>query len=217
LKPREYDEEGFGHYEIARCPNGDTRGSFVTTKRHTGRRPHHLYLWHITDAMGVLKDVLNVLSPSVSGDCDGVPGDTAVSQKRTLKPQVLTALEEDRDNKKQKFRGDVTSALKDIGKGMLDFNKMKDYSIGLHRLTCINDSIAQVRACIRAEEVSVNGFQFKLLESKSKNETDLLDNLNNHHGNRIEEYTEELLALMHKRNRVTVAEDKREEKNKTRG
>ena len=46
--------------------DGGDRGSYVNLKY--GRRSHHLYLWHIGDTMGVLKNVLGVLSGEVALD-----------------------------------------------------------------------------------------------------------------------------------------------------
>jgi hypothetical protein len=46
-----------------------------------GHRLHHLYFWVLADECGMLKDVLNILSPEVSGDADRVSGNTALTQK----------------------------------------------------------------------------------------------------------------------------------------
>ena len=64
---RDQRDAGWGHVDpkIDLVDGGD-RGSYVNLKY--GRRSHHLYLWHIGDTMGVLKNVLGVLSGEVALD-----------------------------------------------------------------------------------------------------------------------------------------------------
>lgn len=205
MKPREMDDDDFGHFDPSRCPDGDNRKTFI--KRVKGHRLHHLYFWNLADELGMLKNVLNVLSSEVSGDTDNVPGDTALTQKARNKASPPS--EDDREKKKQKYREGVSVALGVIGKGMDDFNKMKDYSIGLHRLSVTNDSIAQVRACIRCEEAEIQKFKFQLLKADG-DEKELLDSLMIYHTNRMEDYETEHLALKHKRNRIAAKESELE-------
>jgi hypothetical protein len=75
---RDVSDDSFGQFDVE-LSMGDERAAFV--KPHTGQRFHHLYFWYLADLMGVLKNVLNVLSPEVAGDTDKIPGDTASTQR----------------------------------------------------------------------------------------------------------------------------------------
>jgi hypothetical protein len=207
MKPREMEDEDFGHFDETRCPDGDNRQTFI--KRSKGHRVHHLYFWNLADELGMLKNVLNVLSAAVAGDTDNVPGDTVLTQKarRVIAPVV----EDERERKKQKYRDDVAASLAAIGQGMHDFNSMKDYSLGLHRLTCTNDAIAQVRNCIRLEETNIQKFKLSLLVATTEGEKELFEQLLAHHQSRVEDYTTEELALCHKRNKISAQEQERED------
>jgi hypothetical protein len=211
MKPRELDDEDFGHFDPDRCPDGDNRKTFI--KRLKGHRLHHLYFWNLADELGMLKNVLNVLSAEVSGDCDNVPGDTALTAnaRRRASPPPVVLVEDEREKKKQKYRDGVTDALNSIGKGMHDFNKMKDYSLGLHRLTTTNDAIAQVRNCIRSEEACIQKFRLSLLLATTDGEKELFEQLVTHHTSRVEDYVAEELGLCHKRNKIAKEEQARED------
>lgn len=55
--------------------NGDNnRADFLN--EHNGHRVHHLYLWYVADKMGVLSNVLNILSAEAGADNDNVHTDT---------------------------------------------------------------------------------------------------------------------------------------------
>jgi hypothetical protein len=208
LVPRTEDDENFGHYDPSRMTDGDNRKSFI--KKSSGHRLHHLYFWVLADECGMLKNVLNVLSADVSGDADRVPGDTALTKKARL--GVRSSPTEDiREVKKQKYRDGVQDALASIGQGMNEFNKMKDYSIGLHRLSVTNDAIAQVRNCIRAEEASIQKFKLGLILATTAGEKELYEGLLSHHLQRVEDFVNEELGLCDKRNKVAVDDKERED------
>jgi hypothetical protein len=85
--------------------NGDNRASFINDK--VGHRVHHLYLWYLADKMGVLSNVLNVLSAEAGADGDNVHTDTQKVQRKC---------KSDSDEKKDKedkraFREAVGSSL----------------------------------------------------------------------------------------------------------
>jgi hypothetical protein len=188
--------------------DGDNRKSFI--KKHKGFRLHHLYFWVLADECGMLKNVLNILSAEVSGDTDNVPGDTALTKRARLGlSRTPSPSDGDRADKK-KYRQDVTVALEVIGKGMTDFNKLKDYSIGLHRLSVTNDAIAQVRNAIRAEEGSIQKFRVALIVATTQEEKDLFQGLVDFHGQRVEDYLVEETALVHRRNDISASELARE-------
>ena len=57
--------------------------NFVNT--HLGQRSHHAYFWDISQEVGVLDNVLNVLLDDVAADCDNVPTGTAKVQNKRRK------------------------------------------------------------------------------------------------------------------------------------
>jgi hypothetical protein len=71
-------------------------------------KPARLEYQH-ADQLGMLKNVLNVLSAEVSGDTDNVPGDTALTGKARLRasPPPVVVVEDEREKKKQKYRDGV--------------------------------------------------------------------------------------------------------------
>ena len=76
-----------------------------------GHRIHHLYLWHIADEMGVLSNVLNILSSEVGADGNNVPTDTAKTQKKRLREEEI---QERKENKA--FRIAVGTSLTSLAK-----------------------------------------------------------------------------------------------------
>lgn len=74
--------------------DGDNRGSF--TQSHLGHCIHHLHLWHRSDKMGALHQVLNVLATEVGADASSATADTARVQRK----RVQAALEDGEDVKK---------------------------------------------------------------------------------------------------------------------
>jgi hypothetical protein len=155
--------------------------------------------------------VLNVLSAAVAGDVDNVPGDTVLTKRARLGNRASPPQEDEKEKKKQKYRDEVVASLASIGKGMHDFNTMKDYSLGLHRLTTTNDAIAQVRNCIRSEEACIQKFKLSLLLATTEGEKDLFEQLVTHHTSRVEDYVAEELGLCHKRNKIASQEQARED------
>jgi hypothetical protein len=151
--------------------DGDNRKPFI--KKHKGYQLHHLYFWVLADECGMLKNVLNILSAEVSGDSDNVPGDTALTKRARLGLSRTSSPSDGGRADKKKYHQDVAAALEVIGKGMTDFNKMKDYSIGLHHLSITNDAIAHVRNSIRAEEASIQKFRVALIVATTQEEKDL--------------------------------------------
>jgi cytoskeletal protein RodZ len=169
--------EAFGQFE---SENGDERSSFV--KLHLGQRFHHLYFWHLADLMGVLKNVLNVLSAEVSADTDNIPDNTASTQRAKRRS---ASDDEKEECAKKKFRDGVQSSLKTIGEGLRDAN--------------INSAIVSTRVAIRAEEDQVNSFMVRCLLC-SPEEKEMFEKVMSHHSARVVTYEEELKALVAKRN-----------------
>jgi hypothetical protein len=168
-------DEAFGQFE---AENGDERASFV--KLHLGQRFHHLYFWHLADLMGVLKNVLNVLSAEVSADTDNIPDNTASTQRSKRR----AGSDDERDEDKKKFRNCVQSSLKMIGDGLKEGN--------------ILSAIVTTRAAIRAEEDKVQNLMVKCILCTPEEKT-VFEKLMAHHSGRVETYEEELLALTAKR------------------
>ena len=79
------DDKDYGHFtdEHLQLEEGDNRMNFVKT--HLGQRSHHAYFWDISEEVGVLDNVLNVLSDDVAADCDNVPSGTATVQNKRRK------------------------------------------------------------------------------------------------------------------------------------
>lgn len=77
---RDEEDPTFGQFTVrhAGTKDGDNRSAFVV--QHLGHCIHHLYLWHLSDEMGVLSNVLNKLSKNVATESSKVPADTAQVQ-----------------------------------------------------------------------------------------------------------------------------------------
>jgi hypothetical protein len=180
---RDMADDSFGvfdpEYDTQR---GDERASFVKT--HLGQRFHHLYFWHLCDTMGVLKTVLNVLSPEVAVDCENVAADTTSTLRR--RSRTPSDDEEERSAKK-KFREGVQLSLKSIGDGMKEGNLIQ--------------AIVTTRAAIRAEEDKVMSLKIKLITCTPE-ENEIFAAIVDHHQGRIHEYDEELASLIKKRDHL---------------
>jgi hypothetical protein len=158
-------------------------------KVHLGQRFHHLYFWHLADIMGVLKNVLNVLSPEVSADTDNIPDNTVTTQK-SRRGRSISDDERDEDRSaKKKFRMGVQSSLKTIGDGLRDAN--------------IIQAIVSTRTAISREEDKVHNLMMKCLLC-SPEEKAIFENIMAHHSSRVEQYEEELLALTKKRDSYDI-------------
>ena len=108
---RELNEDGFGHLDDQHYTDGDNRSSFIIP--HLGHQVHHLYIWHISDTMGILSDVLNVLSKDVRADSDYVHTDTAVVQRKRKKEaseEEAKAERAERKDRKQ-FRNAIGNSM----------------------------------------------------------------------------------------------------------
>jgi hypothetical protein len=136
--------------------------------------------------MGVLKNVLNVLSPEVAGDTDNIPGDTASTQRSRRVRSVDD--DEDRVAKKQ-FRIGVSNSLKMIGDGLRDAN--------------IIQAIVSVRRSIKEAEDTAMMLKVKCLTC-SPEEKVLYEAAEDHHADRVKGYVEELAALVKKRDAVAL-------------
>ena len=81
LGQRTEEDKGFGEFtdDHLDCEDGDNRSTYIQI--HKGHRFHHLYLWHLSDTMGVLNNVLNILSKEVGADSGNVHIDTARVQR----------------------------------------------------------------------------------------------------------------------------------------
>jgi hypothetical protein len=179
---RDESDENFGHYERSAATDGDERVSFVKTA--IGQRFHHLYFWHLADLMGVLKNVLNVLSAEVAADTDTVPRETTSTQRSRVKRSSPTVDEEQEERRaKKKFREALELSLKDIGDGLKGGNIVR--------------AITALRVAIRAEETLLQTLKFKSLMC-TENEKELCDELMQHHGNRVAEYELEMAVLKRK-------------------
>jgi hypothetical protein len=148
-------------------------------KTGVGQKFHHLYFWHLCEEMGVLKNVLNVLSAEVAGDTDSPPGETTCTQKRRTRVNVSD--DEDERTGKKKFREDVAKSLKSIGEGMKSANTLR--------------AIVAMRAAIRAEEDKLQMLRFRVIVC-SEEEKKVCESLTAHHANRVADYEDELADLI---------------------
>jgi hypothetical protein len=101
---RAVTDENYGHFRM-HTVNGDNRASFINDK--VGHRVHHLYLWFLADKMGILSNVLNILSAEAGADGDNVHTDTQRVQRKRKSDT------EDKHDKREKrvFRESVGNSL----------------------------------------------------------------------------------------------------------
>jgi len=126
LGQRETGDDECGHFDDAnKHSDGDNRASFIQPQM--GHKSHHLHLWHLSDKMGILNDVLNALSPEVAADSDNVRTDAAQVQNKRKRPG-----EEDEAEKKHKknFRDNVGTSLACIALN----DKMKELRLDEEKL-----------------------------------------------------------------------------------
>jgi hypothetical protein len=147
-----------------------------------------LYFWHLAEEMGVLKNVLNVLSAEVSADTDNAPNNTAAPQRnRRSRISGDDEREEDRAAKK-KFRAGVQSSLKVIGDGLRDAN--------------ILTTIVNTRSATCAEEDRVHQMLMKILICTPEEKKPIFEEIKLHHSKpAIATYEEELARLVAKRDK----------------
>jgi hypothetical protein len=181
---RDEDDEEFGHFKIGK---GDSRSSFV--RESHGQKSHHLYLWHLSDTMGVLKNVLNVLSPEIAGDSEKCPKGLSLTQKKrtgTDDPEkVFIRIEA----KKQIFRDDVTSMLKDIGEGMKSANSIQSRAN-------MELGIVTLRSAIANEEDRIECYTLLMLESpiNEGRQIAMFKKLIARHEERLKEYETQMVG-----------------------
>jgi hypothetical protein len=135
--------------------------------------------------MGVLKNVLNVLSAEVSADTDNIP-DNTVSTQRSRRGRSSNDERDDDRSAKKKYREGVQASLKAIGDGMRD--------------AIIIQAIVSTRAAIRAEEDKVHNLMMKCLHCTPEEKV-VFENIMSHHSGRVAQYEEELLDLTAKRDK----------------
>ena len=153
------DDDQFGQYDPGNV-GGDNRASFINLR--LGHKHHHLYLWYLADKMGVLKNVLNILSTDVAADGDRVHKDTSSIQ------QARRRNNEDEKEKLERraFRMAVGSSLTAI-------------------------AITAKQEALRKEEDKVERFTIAAMEADEENnekKRKYYDNLASHHGERVSEY-----------------------------
>jgi hypothetical protein len=135
--------------------------------------------------MGVLKHVLNVLSPEVAADADTVPRETVttqrarISNKRNSPPNADEEQAERRAIKK--YRESMEATLKDIGEGLRGGNIVR--------------SIAALRKAIGNEEDKLQILKWRSLKCSSEDEKVMCDELMAHHADRLADYTDEMDEL----------------------
>jgi hypothetical protein len=80
-RPHAFCNDKFGNLSMEiKAINGDNRGAFLSDNH--GEKSHHLYLWHLSNMMGILKNVLCVLSAEVAADTHGIPAGLSQTQKK---------------------------------------------------------------------------------------------------------------------------------------
>ena len=143
---REAGDEEYGHFgNENRQADGDNRASFIQSQ--LGHKSHHLFLWHLSDKMGILNDVLNTLSPEVAADSDNVRTDTSQVQNKRKRPG------DDEEEKKHKrsFREKVGSSLAHIALNdkmkelRLDEEKLDRYELAIFDLEDEEGEVSDVR------------------------------------------------------------------------
>jgi hypothetical protein len=134
-----------------------------------GHRVHHLYLWYLADKMGVLKNVLNILSADVAADGDRVHKDTQQVQNARRKVQ-----EDDKEKKERRaFRLAVGSSLASI-------------------------AVTTKEEALRKEEDKVERFTLAVMQAEdegNEKKRKFYETLVAHHGERVTEYVEEIAKM----------------------
>ena len=145
---------------------GDIRASFLNPTM--GHKVHHLYLWYLADKMGVLQNVLNVLSSEVASDGDNIHATTQNVQH----PQRSKLTQDDEHKKKEHraFRIAVGSSLTAI-------------------------AITSKEEALRRKEDKVERFTVKSMEAEedgNDRKQKYYEGLAEHHSRRVAEYMEEI-------------------------
>jgi hypothetical protein len=139
---REEDDAAFGHVDADDTfVDGDDRSRFIRPDQ--GLKVHHLYLWHLSDKMGVLKNVLNVLSKEVAVDGDNIPSGLSQTQKKRKSPPASVPDEEREEHKKQ-FRNGVLASLKNLGDGLLQANGIQVAANCDAKIVALRESIGKL-------------------------------------------------------------------------
>ena len=164
-KDAEYRRFEERHHELKA---GDNRGSFIIS--HMGHRIHHLYLWHLSDKMGVLSNVLSKLSPIVAADSAKVASDTAqVQRPRNTKRSSAEdgKLQHLERQQKSHFQSVVGSALSYL-------------------------AITEKENNLRKEKKLVTEMKLGMLDAKSEAHRAYYEELYDHHVGMVGQYQEEL-------------------------
>ena len=166
----------------AATSDGDNRANFI--QQHLGHREHHLYLWALTDEMGVLTRVLNTLSVDVGADSDQVHADTAQVQNKRKR-----SVDEDPEEKQERrtFRLSVGSALKDIA-----------HSSKAELVATTQTAIAAMQHSLREEETKLERaelFKMEAEDDKDGKRTQYYDRMIRRHENRVHDMEVEMLTM----------------------
>jgi hypothetical protein len=180
---REFDEDGYGHKDV--LVDGDDRSSFVNYKTI---HPYHLYLWDRSDNMGVLKNVICVLSNAVSADCENIPMDLSKTQKKRGAPKAEEETSAADKKQKKQFREGVMSSLKNIGDGLLQGNVIH----------CVDT----IRIAISREEDKVERAETNMVNSNDPAMKERYQNIIDHHGAKICGLEAELAHYMKQRDGI---------------
>ena len=145
---------------------GDNRASFVN--KRLGHQYHLLYLWHLADRMGVLKNVLNILSPAVSADGEHV-------NRNTQRVQRKRGCESDEQEKVERraFRVAVGASLASL-------------------------AVTSKEEALRNEEDKVERFTVAAMQAEedgNERKRKYYERLAAHHENRVAEYIEEIAEM----------------------
>ena len=106
---READSD-FGHMTEDHLQDGDVRSSFL--KDWKGQKEHHLCLWHLADSLGILCNVVNVLSKIIAVSLDE-PVSTVASI--TQNKRTRTALLEEERSRATEREGRAMAFQEQVG------------------------------------------------------------------------------------------------------
>jgi hypothetical protein len=108
---RALSDAGWGHFsaEHHQHEDGDNRANFLRTDYYN--KEHLLYLWHLGDTLGILSNMLNVLSKEVAIDCNGeIEVSCSLVQRKRKKPKPVVADDTERLDR-NRFRQQTSTAL----------------------------------------------------------------------------------------------------------
>jgi hypothetical protein len=108
MRDTEDDQYGSFTVEHGNLRDGDNRASFIHV--NLGHRVHHLYLWHLADKMGALKNVLSTLSAEVGADGDNVHTDTSQVQNKRKR----TEEEEEEKRELRSYRASLSDSIRTL-------------------------------------------------------------------------------------------------------